>query len=84
MIKNKLISILIAHFEDVPESIQSMPYSALKMGAFDEWDSLGNLNLLLAIETEFSVRFSSEELASLQSLEDIEKCLVVNFKISGE
>lgn len=84
MIKDKLISILVSHFDDVPEAVRSMPYSTLRMGAFDEWDSLGNLNLLLAVEAEFSIRFSSEELASLQSLEDIEKFLVTNLKRPGE
>lgn len=84
MIKEKLISILVNVFGVTPESISDIPYLALKMGAIDEWDSLGNLDLLLAIEAEFSVRFSAEELSSLQSLKDIEHFLVVNSEQSDQ
>jgi acyl carrier protein len=32
------------------------------------WDSLGHLNLILAIETEFGVSFSPEDVIALRSL----------------
>lgn len=32
------------------------------------WDSLGHLNLMLAIEAEFGVTFSVEELGELRSI----------------
>jgi acyl carrier protein len=34
----------------------------------DEWDSLMHINLVLNIEKEFSVRFSSSEVAVLQNV----------------
>ena len=38
---------------------------------FDEWDSLGNYALLLSIEERFNVRFNTEELSTIRSVEDI-------------
>jgi len=34
----------------------------------DEWDSLMHINLVLNVEKEFSVRFSSSEVAMLQNV----------------
>jgi acyl carrier protein len=33
-----------------------------------EWDSVGHLNLVLAIEAEFGVQFSPDEMAELTSV----------------
>lgn len=35
------------------------------------WDSLKHLEIILAIEDEFQVRFSAEQVTNIQSLEDI-------------
>ncbi|ENY71966.1 hypothetical protein G114_10545 [Aeromonas diversa CDC 2478-85] len=45
-------------------------------GAFPEWDSLGHFNFLLLVEQAFSVRFESDELASMKRLEDIRDALL--------
>ena len=34
----------------------------LKMGDLKEWDSLGNFNLLLAVEDEFNIKFTIKEI----------------------
>ncbi|GIP31285.1 phosphopantetheine-binding protein [Paenibacillus sp. J2TS4] len=36
-----------------------------------QWDSLKHLELILVLEEEFQVRFSAEQTANIQSLEDI-------------
>lgn len=58
----------------IPEDI-----SNLKIGDIDEWDSLGNFNLLLGVEEEFSVKFDIEEMATIKSIEEImtflKKCI---------
>jgi len=46
-------------------------FKDLKIGDFDEWDSLGNYALLLSIEERFNVRFNTEELSTIRSVEDI-------------
>jgi len=43
-----------------------MPRSAIT-----EWDSLKHIELLLAIEEEFSVEFSDFEIAKLQSINEL-------------
>lgn len=41
----------------------------------ENWDSLGHLNLVLALEQEFRVRFSPEQIQQMMSLEAIIKIL---------
>ena len=48
--------------------------------SFPQWDSLMHMNLMLALEDEFSIEFTDEQIASIASLlkliESIEeKCL---------
>jgi acyl carrier protein len=43
-------------------------FDELAQGDFDEWDSLGNLVLLLAIEEEFGIRFTQTELSEVCSV----------------
>jgi acyl carrier protein len=52
-----------------------LSFEDLRMGAIEDWDSLGNLNLLLEIENEFSVRFTTDELSSIDSLVQLEQYL---------
>ena len=37
----------------------------------EKWDSLKHLELILALEDEFNVRFTAEQAANIDSLEDI-------------
>lgn len=37
----------------------------------DEWDSLMHVNLVLAVESRFGVRFTSTEVASLKDVGDL-------------
>ncbi len=67
-----LRDILIQTFRKskIPEDI-----SDLKMGDFDEWDSLGNFNLLLAVETQYKIQFDMDELENLTSVARIQKSI---------
>ena len=67
-----LRDILIQTFKNtsIPEEIKD-----LKMGDFDEWDSLGNFNLLLAVETEYKIQFDFNELENLTSIASIQKAI---------
>jgi len=67
-----LRDILIKTFKNstVPEEIKD-----LKMGDFEEWDSLGNFNLILAIETEFQIQFDMDDLENLTSISEIQKAI---------
>lgn len=37
----------------------------------EEWDSLNNINLVVAIEKEFKIKFNLEELISLKNVGDM-------------
>ena len=52
-------------------NLNNKDISKLKIGDFKEWDSLGNLNLLLEIEKSFNVRFKPKELSSINSIKQI-------------
>ena len=54
-----------------PTATLTGPVQDLKLGDIDEWDSLGNFNLLLAFEEFYDVRFSMDEMAVLKSIAKI-------------
>lgn len=54
-----------------PTATQIGPVQDLKLGDIDEWDSLGNFNLLLAFEEFYDVRFSMDEMADLKTIAKI-------------
>jgi acyl carrier protein len=39
----------------------------LEIGCCEDWDSLGNFNLIMAVEEEFKITFSAEEISNLNS-----------------
>ena len=63
----------VAHVlrEAFPKAALPGPVEGLKLGDFPEWDSLGNFNLLLAFEEFYDVRFTPDEMASVQSVASI-------------
>ena len=48
----------------------------LKMGDVSTWDSLGHLNLITAIEEEFNIFFSNDEILELNSFEKFYDLLI--------
>ena len=59
---------------NIPENIDD-----LKMGDIDEWDSIGNFNLILAIEQKYGIRFNMEDLNNLKSVKEIKRLLENDF-----
>jgi acyl carrier protein len=41
----------------------------------DDWDSFNHINLIINIEQEFNVRFTSEEVSGMQNVGDLKKIL---------
>lgn len=64
----ELKTILVETFSDsaIPDDIRQ-----LKMNDIDQWDSLGNFTLLLAIEEKFNIKFTVEEMSELHSIQSI-------------
>ena len=57
--------------EVFPSANFNGPLQDLKLGDIEEWDSLGNFNLLLAFEEFYNFRFSMDEMADLKSIANI-------------
>lgn len=49
----------------------STDFLSLQLGSLTKWDSLGNLNLLLAVEEEFGLRFTIDQMGEIRSIKDI-------------
>lgn len=54
--------------------IESVP-ATLSQKKCAEWDSVNHLNLILALEAEFSVTFEPEEIAAMQDFETVASLL---------
>jgi len=49
--------------------------SQLNMGDIEEWDSLGNFNLILAVESHYQIQFDMDELETLTSASAIQRAV---------
>ena len=67
-----LREILIKTFKnsEIPDDI-----STLCMGDIEEWDSLGNFNLILALESHYQIQFDMNELETLNSIMLLQKAI---------
>ena len=64
--------ILLETFKKVfPKKKKLKKIDNLKINSFTEWDSIGNLNLLLEVEKKFGFKFSMEEMSELKSIKQI-------------
>lgn len=59
--------------DKIPDNITD-----LAMGDISGWDSLGNFNLILAIEMDFGIRFSMEQTTEIKSIAQIIEALETN------
>lgn len=63
---------LLVLFKEVfPTAEFDCDFNTLELNSIAEWDSLGNLNLLLRVEEEFAIRFSSLELSEVKSISQL-------------
>jgi acyl carrier protein len=53
------------------------------VGGFEPWNSLGHLELLMALEAEYGVVIPTEKMSGLSSLDAIEEFLVTQGALSG-
>ena len=71
--------LLILFKETFPTATFDVEFNTLELNSIPEWDSLGNLNLILRIEEVSGIRFSSAELSEVKSI----KQLVAALKSKG-
>ncbi len=47
----------------------------LKVGDFNEWDSISHLQFLISLEKKFKIKFSVSEMLELKSIKEIIKAI---------
>ena len=79
MSQNPMIARLQPIFRDVlgPDLVLTEDLDASKV---PEWDSLNNISLVVAIESEFGIELSAEELATLLNVGDMSRLLDAKLK----
>ena len=71
MERQRLIEV-IAEQLDIPEDSVGPNVGP---GVIEEWDSLANIVIITAIEKEFAVKFSMQDIIDIKSVADIELLL---------
>lgn len=71
-IKKRIGKIIVEVFElnklDLKQNLSQL--------TIENWDSLGHLQLILAVEKEFNIRFSAQKIPSLTSLNSIYEAVI--------
>ena len=55
-------------FHEIFDDQSIVPTPEMKAGDVPEWDSLNHINLIVAIEARFKIKFKSTELESLRNV----------------
>lgn len=69
--QDKLNSIFCEVFDD--DEIKIHP--ALTANDVDGWDSLSHVNLIVAVEGKFGIRFTQKELLTFKNVGDLLNCI---------
>lgn len=69
--KNQIKNVMSAVFEMNPGDILDSDTSS----TIESWDSLNHMNLIVALEEEFNIRFEDEEIVELTSFVKIEELI---------
>jgi len=62
-------------FRDVFDDDELIITSDMTANDVDGWDSLSHVNLIVAIETRFNIRFSQRELLGFKTVDDLLRCI---------
>ena len=66
---------LIPIFQNIFNDSDLIINSATSSNDIEGWDSFAHIRLIVAIETELNIRFSSEDIASLENVGQIVKLI---------
>ena len=71
MTENEILSNLQVIFRDVFDEDDLIITGKTYADDIEDWDSLAQINLVVAIEKEFSLKFTLAELANLRDVSDM-------------
>ena len=66
--KNYLVQVLK---KIIKKELKIMVKLDSKLLDYEEWDSIGNFNILLACEEKFNIKFTANEFSKLKSFKEI-------------
>lgn len=76
MDKNKILSKVQSVFQEVLDNEDIQLSFETTAGDVEEWDSLSHIQLIVAIEKEFKIKFSSKEIMSWNNVGDMLDCIL--------
>ncbi len=68
MARQDILDQLTEIFQDILDVDDLVVTDALKADDVDEWDSLSHIQLIVAIEKQWSIKFSSREIMKWQNV----------------
>lgn len=71
MDKEKILQELQPIFQDIFDDEELVITNETNATHIEDWDSLAQIRLVAAIETEFSIKFTFKELQSLKNVGDM-------------
>jgi acyl carrier protein len=75
MIKQDILNDLLEVFVDVFEDEDISITSQTAASDIEEWDSLNHIQLIVAIEKKFNIRFQSREIQSWKNVGEMIECI---------
>ena len=66
--KNSLVQVLK---KIIKKELKITVQSNSKLLDYEEWDSIGNFNILLACEEKFNIKFTANEFSKFKSFKEI-------------
>ncbi|GAA4753270.1 acyl carrier protein [Flavisolibacter ginsenosidimutans] len=81
MTKEQILQKLRSVFDDVFEGHSTEISESTTANDIEEWDSLTNIELMVAVEKKFDIKLTSSDINNLQNVGDL--CRVVQTKIAA-
>lgn len=75
MDKSQIIGKLQEIFRDILDNEEIVLTETTSAKDIEEWDSLSNVQLVVGIEDEFGIRFTSAEIPSWKNVGDMVECI---------
>ena len=75
MEKNQILADVQSIFRDVLDNEDIELHAATTADDIDEWDSLTHIQLIVAIEKHFQIKFTSKEILSWQNVGQMIDCI---------
>lgn len=80
MEKNQILAEVQEIFREVLDNEEIVLNDATTADDVEEWDSLTHIQLIVAIEKHFKIKFASKEMLSWDTIGDMVKTIIIRIK----